>query len=370
MAKSITIYNSQRKSLSKGASFVIALGLIVAGGILNLTLDSTPAQAASIAAEQCNGIENTGGAKVECDITIVNNLDVATQLTSSVLTVRVCTGFAGEIEPVLICNTTVTPSSDLIVSVKQCNGSGLLGGSQVFCSVTITNNITGNATAVPVRVNQCVGTGTGGGTEPTINCDPFPALDADPTVTQCNGSGNGGGSGGIDFERVNCTVDNSTESSALRVMVDQCNGSGNEGGAFVICSVSMVNNIVPAVPTGPTPGDVDGDGIPNEDDADYVAPGTPTPDDVDGDGIPNEDDADYVTPGTPTPGDDDGDGIPNETDTDYVAPPVTTTDTTTKEELAKTGSDGFSALPPVALTFFSIGILFFIAHYRKRVNAK
>ena len=57
----------------------------------------------------------------------------------------------------------------------------------------------------------------------------------------------------------------------------------------------------------PVDGDIDGDGIPNEEDPDVDGDGIPNGDDpdVDGDGIPNEEDPDV-----------DGDGIPNEEDPD------------------------------------------------------
>jgi len=78
-----------------------------------------------------------------------------------------------------------------------------------------------------------------------------------------------------------------------------------------------------------TPGDIDGDGIPNANDPDIDGDGIVNvlDNDIDGDGIPNANDTDDDGDGTPdsadttpggtgTPGDIDGDGIPNDLDPD------------------------------------------------------
>ncbi|XP_017873317.1 PREDICTED: sarcalumenin isoform X1 [Drosophila arizonae] len=66
--------------------------------------------------------------------------------------------------------------------------------------------------------------------------------------------------------------------------------------------------------------DIDGDGIPNDEDDDIDGDGIPNDkdDDIDGDGIPNEDDDDIDGDGIPNTEDDDidGDGIPNDKDDD------------------------------------------------------
>ncbi|KAL7729460.1 hypothetical protein ACLKA6_009021 [Drosophila palustris] len=66
--------------------------------------------------------------------------------------------------------------------------------------------------------------------------------------------------------------------------------------------------------------DIDGDGIPNDEDDDIDGDGIPNDkdDDIDGDGIPNEDDDDIDGDGIPNEQDDDidGDGVPNEQDDD------------------------------------------------------
>ncbi|EDW24986.1 GL23092 [Drosophila persimilis] len=66
--------------------------------------------------------------------------------------------------------------------------------------------------------------------------------------------------------------------------------------------------------------DIDGDGIPDDEDDDIDGDGIPNDkdDDIDGDGIPNEDDDDMDGDGVPNEDDDDidGDGVPNSKDED------------------------------------------------------
>ncbi|XP_030562725.1 sarcalumenin isoform X2 [Drosophila novamexicana] len=66
--------------------------------------------------------------------------------------------------------------------------------------------------------------------------------------------------------------------------------------------------------------DIDGDGIPNDEDDDIDGDGIPNEkdDDIDGDGIPNDEDDDIDGDGIPNDEDDDidGDGVPNDEDSD------------------------------------------------------
>ncbi|XP_064551164.1 uncharacterized protein LOC135437213 isoform X2 [Drosophila montana] len=66
--------------------------------------------------------------------------------------------------------------------------------------------------------------------------------------------------------------------------------------------------------------DIDGDGVPNDEDDDIDGDGVPNEkdDDIDGDGIPNDEDDDIDGDGIPNDEDDDidGDGIPNDEDSD------------------------------------------------------
>lgn len=219
--------------------------------MLSFTLLSAPniAHAAGnpIQVNQCNGTDNVGGQQVECDITIVNNLNTSTGATSSTLTVNDCHGAANAVPT---CVLTTTTSTELINSATQCNGSGNGGGGIVTCNVNIINNITGTTTPTPVTVNQCNTAGTGGGTEPTILCNPFPANTTNATVTQCNEAGTDGGG----TERVKCNVATaSAESNLTPVTVNQCIGSGNGGGAYVTCATSLITNVLPPTDGGTTP---------------------------------------------------------------------------------------------------------------------
>ncbi|MCA1683874.1 MAG: hypothetical protein LC708_01910, partial [Actinobacteria bacterium] len=208
-----------------------------------VTAATAPAPGAAVS--QCNGTDNVGGQAVACDVTITNNLDVATGVDSSVVTIRECHGAANAALP---CTTSTTPSDQLTTSVTQCDGSGNGGGGTVTCNVSIVNNIVGVSAPTPATINQCNGSGAGGGTLPTVVCDPE-GNTTEATITQCNDSGNGGGG----TMRVKCTITPSTESTTLPVDVNQCNGSGNGGGGYVTCTVSVTNNLIPPPPVVPVP---------------------------------------------------------------------------------------------------------------------
>ena len=227
----------KRNKIASLAISAFMLGMVAVTGI-TVAMPATPAYAA-VLNNQCNDVDNTGGLAVECDVTVTNNLDQATGVMSSVVVVRECHGVAGA-DPT--CTTTTIPNVDLVTSVTQCNGSTNGGGATLDCSVRIVNNITGTGTVEPATVNQCIGSGEDGGTQPTIICDPVQETTG-ATVTQCNGSGNGGGGAG----RVLCNVLTSTQTSALPITVNQCNGSSNGGGSTVICDVQILNNIIPPV---------------------------------------------------------------------------------------------------------------------------
>lgn len=218
-------------------AFMLAISLISM-----IFFASAPTASAATSVSQCNGTDNVGGQAVECHYTITNNLNGS--VTSSTVTLTECHGAAND-PPTLTCTSSTTPSTDLVTAIDQCNGSGNGGGGTVTCTVDVINNITGTVTPTSATVNQCNASGTGGGTEPTVLCDPFPATTTSATVTQCNEAGNGGGG----TQRVRCTVDSgSTTTSILSVTVNQCNGSGNGGGATVTCRTGLTNVI-----TGPSP---------------------------------------------------------------------------------------------------------------------
>ncbi|TFD20557.1 hypothetical protein [Cryobacterium sp. TMT4-10] len=227
---------------------MLALGLVLAGFALT-AIPVAPASAAPTGTtiDQCNGVPGVGAGTgaVECNVTVTNNLDLATGVASSTVSTVVC---VHEANTKVDCGpATVAPYTNLVLHVAQCNGSINVGGGNVLCTVTIVNNITGSATPTPATVNQCIESGTGGGTEPTTDCDPTgPTTGA--TVDQCNSSGNGGGA----TMRVLCTVDPlSSVVPEIPVTVTQCNGSGNNGGSTVICDTELTT-IVRAAATTPT----------------------------------------------------------------------------------------------------------------------
>jgi hypothetical protein len=176
-----------------------------------------------------NGMDNTGGLGLICQVTIVNT--ITTHGGTSRTTVRECHGAAGD--PNASCSTTVWNMSRPVTAVNQCNDSINGGGGTLRCSVKVTNNFVGRATgATAATKNQCVGSGDGIANE----CDPFPASTTNATITQCNGSANGG-----TLVQLKCTA-SGTKPSSNGVRINQCNGSANGGGALVICSASISNH--------------------------------------------------------------------------------------------------------------------------------
>ncbi len=212
-----------------------------------------------------NGMDNTGGLGLICQVTIVNT--ITANGGSSKTTVRECHGAAGD--PTASCHTTTWNMSRPVTVVNQCNDSINGGGGTLRCSVKVTNNFVGrSAGATAATVNQCVGSGDGIAND----CDPFPASTTNATITQCNGSANGG-----TLVQLKCTA-TGTKPSSNGVRINQCNGSANGGGALVICSTNLSNHRITAAaassgssggtPTGPPTDTVE---------ATDVAPTTPTP---------------------------------------------------------------------------------------------
>ena len=219
------------RRLALGAVALLTLGLtcVWAGG-------SPPiAHAATVAINQCNYVETGAARELICTVNIVNYIDVVEGTTVSKVSTTVCAGAPGEAG----CVTTPgTLTTDLVGSVNQCNNSVNAGGSILTCTVNILNNITGMGTVTPASVFQCIGSGQGGGTEPTMICAPSSTSGAD--ITQCNTAGNGGGA----TERVKCSVTTSTVSSLLPVTIVQCNDSANGGGDLVTCRSQITTTFV------------------------------------------------------------------------------------------------------------------------------
>jgi hypothetical protein len=220
--------------------------MLLAGTLVS----ASPAVAATITIDQCNGVgPSAEGATtgMDCDVVVVNTISGG--VTSSTTTVtRTCS-----LGPCPSGNGTfVTHSTSLVTNVLQCNGSGNDAAHHTTCTVTITNNISADTPgAEPVTaatINQCVGSGAGGGG--AVECDPYPAATTGATVTQCNGSANGGGG------TAHCTVGSaSTVSQAIPITINQCNGTANPGGSVLTCSVSISTTITAAVsPSATTSG--------------------------------------------------------------------------------------------------------------------
>lgn len=218
-----------------------SIAAVLSGGLLllgSLGLAGGAAAATTIApTTTCsNSIDNTGGLGLICEVTVFNSI-TATGGTATV-TVRECHGAAGV--PEAACTTQTTSLSSPVTAVTQCNDSINGGGGTLRCSVRVTNSFNGvSPGTTAATVNQCVGSGGG----ITTGCDPFPATTTGATITQCNGSANGGTLVGL-----NCTA-TGTAASAQAVTINQCNGSANGGGALVICSASIVNEVLIAAAT-------------------------------------------------------------------------------------------------------------------------
>ena len=235
---------------------LMAAGLSVAG----LVLAPTPALAVPVTIDQCNG-QNGGPAGattgIECTVTVVNTINGGAR-SSTVTVTRLCS-----LEPcepgdtAALLRSVTTSYPDVVDEITQCNNSGNDAAPPLItCTVTVINNISADTPgAQPVTaatVNQCVGTGGGGGQyggQGPLVCNPNPASVTGATVTQCNGSVNGGGSAAV------CSVAPASDvSPAIPITINQCNGSGNANGTLLTCSASVLTNITAAVvTTTPTP---------------------------------------------------------------------------------------------------------------------
>ena len=223
--------------------FVLLAALLLA--VLALTFAAPAGSASAAEIGQCNGIAEGGGQGVNCDVTVVNNLDITTGVASSTVTTKVCNGPANTV--IAGCDPVTTSYDSLVTSVNQCNASANGPGSSVTCNVSVTNNITGGSSTgvTAATVNQCNNTAGGGGE--FLNCSPRPANTTNATITQCNYSTNGGGA------TVECSVSPSFASAELPVSINQCNDSTNEGGGTTRCTASLSNNVLTATaPTTPT----------------------------------------------------------------------------------------------------------------------
>lgn len=211
--------------------------VLLAGALLSVVGSSPPAFAATIA--QCNGINNDGDG-VECDVTITNEWNMETSTGSSTVVTRVCIGAAGVDFGAGDCTVTTEENlADVTTVVDQCNGTANGGGSNLRCSVTMTNTIIGTGTPNAPSVNQCNDAFDSLPLPAGSLCDPVEAT-TDATIAQCNNSMNGGTQ-----VSMQCTVGVSSVSTAMPVTVDQCNGSVEGGGSLLECSTQITTLFVP-----------------------------------------------------------------------------------------------------------------------------
>jgi hypothetical protein len=242
--------------IDKRWSKVLLTVVIAAVGSISLLalggLAATPASAASgaPAVTQCNppDFPITAGFQVTCTVS-VENYTSATGATSSTVTTSACLGAAGVVYPACPLNlgpvTSTTMSTQLVTSVNQCNGIVTGGGSNVYCNVTVTNNVPAGTPESGVTTDQCIGSVTGMGG--TVACNPTSST-TNATVTQCNGSVTGGGTYAGEPTAA-CTVTGAA--TADPVTVNQCNGTATGGGSAVTC-MTAVSDVFAASTTTPT----------------------------------------------------------------------------------------------------------------------
>jgi hypothetical protein len=227
---------------------LIALALVAPVSIF-ATLPVSAATTVAATTTCSNGVDNTGGLGLICQVTVVNT--IAASGGSATVTVRECHGAAGA--PTAACSTRTTTLTKPVTAVTQCNNSINGGGGTLRCSVDVTTNLYGvNPTATPApsaagagvaaSVNQCVGSGESGIIGQTIQCDPFPATTTGAAITECNASANGGTLVGL-----TCTATGTMDETHV-VTINQCNGSANGGGALVICTANMATNAMLGTP--------------------------------------------------------------------------------------------------------------------------
>jgi hypothetical protein len=244
------------RTVSVRRALVVAVAAGTAFASLTLIGLSTASVASAAttgapAVAQCNppDFPITAGFQVTCTVAVVNTT-TSMGATNSTVTTSACLAPAGVPFPSCPLNlgpvTSTTSSSQLVTSVNQCNGIVTDGGSNVYCNVTVTNNVPVGTSSPAVTVDQCIGSANGGGS--TESCAPSGST-TNATVTQCNGSGTGGGTYGGE-PTVGCTVTGGT--SALPVTVNQCNGTATGGGSAVTCMTTVTNHFIASVTTTTT----------------------------------------------------------------------------------------------------------------------
>jgi hypothetical protein len=248
-----------RALVSAAVAVVASISFLVVGG---LTAVPVSADGPAPNVSQCDAGDGfpATGMQVTCSVT-VDNTTSSTGATSSTVTTSACLAPAGVPYPSCPVNdpatgapvTSTVTSTQLVQSVNQCNYIVTGAGNNVYCTVSVTNNVPNATPTTGVTVNQCNNSAYGGGS--TMACNPT-ASTTDATVTQCDYSVYGGGTYNGE-PTAGCTV--AGASSADPVTVNQCNYSAYGGGSAVTCSGSFANVFAPAATT-PTPTGTSGTG--------------------------------------------------------------------------------------------------------------
>ena len=232
-----------RALVAAAVAAVASISLLVVGGLAALPASAAPTPAPNVS--QCNPPDFPTGAglQVTCSVTVENTTS-STGATSSTVTTSACLAAAGVVFPSCPLNlgpvTSTVTSTQLVLSVNECNGIVTGGGSNVYCTVNITNNVPAATPTSGVTVNQCNGSVTGGGG--TIACNPTGSTTG-ATVNQCNNSVTGGGTYAGE-PTAGCNVTGA--SSADPVTVNQCNYTAIGPGSAVTCSATFANVFAPA----------------------------------------------------------------------------------------------------------------------------
>ncbi|QYF74242.1 hypothetical protein [Cryobacterium sp. PAMC25264] len=224
--------------------------MLAATAILGTTPAPASAEPVPGSVTQCNGIQNVGGQGIECDVTVTNTLDVSTGVSSSTIVVRTCIGAAND---AVLCTVLPTSFPTATTVVDQCNGSGNGGGGTVVCRVTVVNNIIGDTTLATATVNQCGDSAGDGGGDPALNCAPV-QLTTSATITQCNSSGRGGGTPGRVTCTVAPSTASTALPVSINQCIGSANGGGAfvTCSASLTHTVYPAGTVVPPVGT-PTP---------------------------------------------------------------------------------------------------------------------
>lgn len=244
--------------MAAAVAAVASISFLVVGGLAALPASAAPTPAPNVS--QCNPPDFPTGAglQVTCSVTVENTTS-STGATSSTVTTSACLAAAGVVFPSCPLNlgpvTSTVTSTQLVLSVNECNGIVTGGGSNVYCTVNITNNVPAATPTSGVTVNQCNNSVTGGGG--TIVCNPTGSTTG-ATVNQCNNSVTGGGTYAGE-PTAGCNVTGA--SSADPVTVNQCNYTAIGPGSAVTCSATFANVFAPATPaTTPAPSSTSGTG--------------------------------------------------------------------------------------------------------------